>query len=565
MAHPIPKEALDDRLAFVGTAGSGKTYNAGSCVERLLAAKARAVIIDPLGVWWGLRLKADGKTGSPFDIPIFGGLHGDLALTEHAGALIGETVAGMAESCILDLSQIGTKAGERRFMLAFMTALYRGVNGSPVHLIIDEADMWAPQRLLDKEGEAAKLLGMMETIVRRGRVKGFIPWLITQRPAVLSKDVLSQADGMIAFKLTASQDRDAIGAWIEGQADKQEGKNILAALPSLERGRGVVWIPTRGILEAAAFPLKVTFDSSRTPKRGEKKNDAVLRPLDLGKLKDRLSKVEAETKANDPKALKAEVAKLRRELAAKTDVVIPISDPKAEQKAYERGHTDGYAHAIQGIVNESATVIAGLDRARAAAAQIAHWAKQLVPALALPRQVTAPPVSDARPATPPVKTNGRHHPAGELSTPQRRILAALGFWRSIGHDSPSRAQTAAISGYAHTSGSFRNTISSLNVAGLIAAPAPGLLSLATDDYDHLTPDEARAKLRSIMGGPEHKIIDALMRAGKSSREDVAALAGYEATSGSFRNTLSSLNVLNVVTKPSPGYVELSGWAQELLQ
>jgi uncharacterized protein len=114
MSHPIPKQALDDRLAFVGTAGSGKTYNAGSCVERLLGAKARAVVIDPLGVWWGLRLKADGETESPFNIPIFGGNHGDLALTEHAGALIGETVAGMSESCILDLSQIGTKAGERR-------------------------------------------------------------------------------------------------------------------------------------------------------------------------------------------------------------------------------------------------------------------------------------------------------------------------------------------------------------------------------------------------------------------------------------------------------------------
>jgi hypothetical protein len=71
MTHPIPKQALDDRLAFVGTAGSGKTYNAGSCVERLLSAKARAVVIDPLGVWWGLRLKSDGETESPFNIPIF--------------------------------------------------------------------------------------------------------------------------------------------------------------------------------------------------------------------------------------------------------------------------------------------------------------------------------------------------------------------------------------------------------------------------------------------------------------------------------------------------------------
>jgi hypothetical protein len=32
MTHPIPDEALDDRLAFIGTSGSGKSYNAGGTV-----------------------------------------------------------------------------------------------------------------------------------------------------------------------------------------------------------------------------------------------------------------------------------------------------------------------------------------------------------------------------------------------------------------------------------------------------------------------------------------------------------------------------------------------------
>ena len=106
--------------------------------------------------------------------------------------------------------------------------------------------------------------------MRRGRVRGFIPWLITQRPAVVHKDVLSQADILIAMKLTASQDRDAIGGWIEGQADRQEGKRILGDLPRLQQGEGYLWAPGRGILERAAFPAIRTFDSSRTPKRGER-------------------------------------------------------------------------------------------------------------------------------------------------------------------------------------------------------------------------------------------------------------------------------------------------------
>jgi hypothetical protein len=101
-------------------------------------------------------------------------------------------------------------------------------------------------------------------------VRGFIPWLITQRPAVVHKDVLSQADILIAMKLTSSQDRDAIGAWIEGQADRQEGKRILGDLPRLQRGERYLWAPGYRILDRVAFPKIRTFDSSRTPRRGER-------------------------------------------------------------------------------------------------------------------------------------------------------------------------------------------------------------------------------------------------------------------------------------------------------
>ena len=256
-------------------------------------------------------------TPSPHNVVIFGGPRGDLPITEHAGALIGETVAGMAESCVLDLSQIGTKAAERRFMLAFLTGFYRHAGGEPVHMVFDEADMWAPQRLMDREGDAAKLLGMMETIVRRGRIKGFIPWLITQRPAVLSKDILSQVDGLVTFKLTSSQDRDAIGAWVEGSAEKQQWRDIWTRLPTMERGQGVVWVPGRGILSTVKFPEKTTFDSSRTPKRGESKRTAQLKPINLDKLQERLASVKAEVDANDPKALRAEITRLKSELAKK--------------------------------------------------------------------------------------------------------------------------------------------------------------------------------------------------------------------------------------------------------
>lgn len=328
-AYPIPNAALDDRLAIVGTSGSGKTYAAGTAVERLLASGGKVVIVDPLDVWYGLRVKPNGKDPA-FPVVIFGGAHGDLPLTEAAGALIGQAVATMSESCVVALADLGSKAAERRFMLAFLETLYRQASGEPVHLIFDEADLWAPQRSSEPQLQA-----LMENIVRRGRVKGFIPWLITQRPAVLSKDVLSQADGLVAMKLTSSQDRDALGAWIEGQADRADEKKMLARLPRLQRGQGIVWIPGRDVLTEVTFPAKGTFDSSSTPKRGETRRTASLKPLDLRALKDQIASIEAERAKPKGKAVVATGAPG----AAAGSSVAP--DPAAIRAAEDRGRAVG--------------------------------------------------------------------------------------------------------------------------------------------------------------------------------------------------------------------------------
>jgi uncharacterized protein len=461
MTYPIPKDALDDRLAIVGTAGSGKTYLALGAVEHLLHRKARVIFIDPLGVAWGLRLCADGETPSPFQPVIFGGAHGDLPINEHAGALIGQAIATSPESCIIDLSQLGTKSAERRFMLALLTALYRDTNKEPVHLIIDEADMFAPQRLMDKEGDAAKLLGMMETIVRRGRVKGFVPWLLTQRPAVLSKDVLSQADGLVALKLTAKQDRDAIGGWIEGQADTAEGKAILASLPSKQRGEGVLWMPGRGILEHVAFPGKATFDSSRTPKRGERVQAATLNPIDLGALKSKLAAVEDEVKANDPRALRAEIARLKSVAAKATTLSVPSNEAaKINEAAIECARSEGYARGFRtGFENAKHKTLSALFGAtgtlRAAAENLESdmhaAARTVVPAQsgALPSRTSETPSKASEFRNPaaqqkhiPQKTNSN----GSLPPGERAVLIAAAQFNGVDRD-----QLSVLTGYKRSS------------------------------------------------------------------------------------------------------------------
>ena len=266
VAGVLPVTALDERLAIVGTSGSGKTYAAKGLFERLLDEGARVCVVDPLGVWWGLRAGPDGSGPGPHAVAVFGGAHADVPLTPGMGAALGHLVGTHTLACVVDVSDLGSAAVRRAFMTAFTEALYDS-NTDPLHLVLDEADLWAPQRVTS---DGYDLLGRVEEIVRRGRVRGFVPWLITQRPAVLHKDVLSQADILLSMKLTSSQDRAALGRWIEGQADRAEGRRILAALPRLDRGEGWVWAPSDKVLAQVSFPRIRSFDSSVAPRRPER-------------------------------------------------------------------------------------------------------------------------------------------------------------------------------------------------------------------------------------------------------------------------------------------------------
>jgi hypothetical protein len=542
-SYPIPNDALDDRLAFVGTSGSGKTYAAGTAVERLLDRRARVVVVDPLDVWYGLRLGGDGKTPA-FPVVIFGGAHQDLPINEHSGALLGETVATMAESCIVALAGLPTKSAERRFMLAFLEALYRRAAGEPFHIVFDEADLWAPQ----KSSEPA-LQGLMEQIVRRGRVKGFIPWLITQRPAVLSKDVLSQADGLVAMKLTASQDRDALAAWIEGQADVREGRAIRDALPTKQRGEAVVWLPARGVLRQVTFPPKATFDSSRTPRRGEKAHATTLRPLDIPALRDRLATVEAEVAANDPAKLKARIRELERKVAAPAPARDEVAIGAARAEGYQAGYGVGYRDGTTGAVHHA-------DRAlEAFRASIAELSAAITEAPPPPSK----PARSAAPADGPTRTSPVTGPTGssaDLPGTPLRLLTILAQHHPV---TLTRSQLALMAGIKARGGNWNTAMARLRPYieergdGIAVTPA-GIAVVGEVPPAPQTAEERIAMWRAKLPGAAARILDLLVAAYPRgvTKEDIGARLDLATRGGNWNTAMATLRRAGLVQDAGGG-------------
>src|SRR6267142_219580 len=164
----LPIDAATQTFAFVGRKGSGKTYGAGKLAELLMDAGVQTVILDTVGNWYGLRISADGK-GKGFDIPVLGGLRGDIPLEATGGELVADLVVETGRSVIVDLSQFSL-GDRKKFATAFGIRLWQRKKAesdpSPLHLVIEESQLIIPQIV---RGDDARMVGIYEEIIRLGR------------------------------------------------------------------------------------------------------------------------------------------------------------------------------------------------------------------------------------------------------------------------------------------------------------------------------------------------------------------------------------------------------------
>lgn len=569
-AELIPDAALLQHVAIVGKTGSGKTYAAKGLVERLLREGRRVCVLDPTGAWWGLRTARDGKKPG-FPITIFGGERGDIPINEHAGRAVAALLAGGNVPAIIDLSDTWL-AERRRFAEQFLETLFKS-NRGPLHLVIDEADEFFPQTASD-EG-VRRLQGAVDRIVRRGRIKGFRVMMVTQRPAVLHKNALTQAGTLIAMRLPAPQDRKAVEDWIRGQGDTETGAEVMRTLAKLGQGEGWVWSPEAEILERTRFPRLETFDSSATPD-----DDAIgaepaktIAEVDTTAIEAALAESVREAEANDPAKLRRRVAALEADLEAaqRAPAVDPeeiVAAAKAEAASGTLGLVREMRPTIGEIVSRAETLSAELRSLETLLEGIAGRDGAAVNGAALAMALARPVPEWTRPQA----MNGRRRDAGgdgELGTPHLAILDALAWWASVGIDRPSAAIVAMVAGYSPTGGTFARYLSTLSSAGMIDRERgeivlrPEGAERATRPASRPTLAEFHGRLREVvrgsrsMGEPHVRILEAMIArgpAGEISAADLAAETGYSAGGGTFARYLSALSSLGLIAR-SRGRVE----------
>jgi len=568
MKNPIPRSALEHHIAFVGKTGSGKTGSAKSgIIEPALAAGERVCVVDPTGAWWGLRLAQDGKAPG-FPIYVFGGDHGDFPLVASQGEMMAEAIGETSTPAILDTTRL--KTGERmRFFTDFADAILR-VNRGPLRLVIDEAHLFAPQAGTRGAGAMPDMLHAANNLISLGRSRGLRIVLISQRPAKVHKDSLTQVESLVAMRLIAPQDRKAVEEWIADQADKDTGKEIIASLPTLKTGEAWVWSPEAHFLKRVTFPLPASYDSSKVQAG---KTARRLSPIDVEKLQAKFELVKNEAAAKDPKILQRRIAELEAQLRkAPAPAAKPAPDKDeiaaAEARGYRRGlHETAAAYgAFTKILDLIQTpierAVADTQKRHAIVLEQLELKKSGQPA----ERSKAADTPTRTPAASPAPRKPSPAPAGgdgTLTPGKQKILDAIAWAASLGKPSVPRDMVAFLAGVSPTSSGYQNNLGALRSAGLIDYPAGGEVVLTPDGAAIATPPEEAPTHEAIMQKIGAVLVPAQMRILSAtanaypddvSKEDLAQMVEASATSSGYQNNLGRLRTLGFITYPASGRV-----------
>lgn len=529
-------------MLLLGTTGAGKTYQLRGLIEQLRRADRRVGAIDKLGNHWGLTVSADGKSAG-LDFVIFGGKRAHVPMEPSDGERLGQLFVEKNIPAIFDVSQ--WKADEQlEWIEAFADAVFLH-NEDALHLAVDEAQSWVPQ------GGGGDAFNSVRRLAEQGRGNGIRLMLASQRWSRLDASVRGMADNLVvAMRQTSPIDRKAIAELVAISRTQQ--KDIEEQLPLLKSGEGYVWEPRSAELKRYRFPPNATFDSSRTPRHGDKPVQTI---STSGGLVEELKALLAPPAAKEaptpalpvPASDARRIAELEEELArerlrtqhARDEIEIAVDGAHRAIDRLKREVTDAFetyfpvgdANAQPHDANSQPAIP---PEAKGAAAIVATTGLDPHPSPA------------AAPGPSPRPDVGEPHPLAE------RIIAKL---TAIAPARLTWRQLASLLCYKPDGGYFRAGKRAALQAGAIREDGDYVAAIGVAG-DPLTRDQAVELWRGVLQDPAPRLIEVLDRFPFMTKAELASELSYTATGGFFRKGLALLRQ-NGVTVESGDTVRLA--------
>ncbi|ELY39106.1 hypothetical protein C496_14652 [Natronorubrum tibetense GA33] len=271
-------ELLTGRGFVTGKSGSGKSNTASVIAEELLESGFPLLIVDTDGEYYGLKEEYEmlhAGADEECDIQI-GPEHAEqmasLALEENVPVIL--DVSGYLDEDVAD--ELLRKIARQLFVKEKKLK-------KPFLLVVEEVHEYIPEG--GGMGETGRLL---IKISKRGRKHGLGILGISQRPADVKKDFITQANWLVWHRLTWDNDTNVVGRIIDTEYSE--------LVSELNDGQGFVQTDWMDVdVRKVQFRRKRTFDAGATPglddfERPELKSvsDALVGDLqDISERKDR--------------------------------------------------------------------------------------------------------------------------------------------------------------------------------------------------------------------------------------------------------------------------------------
>ncbi len=200
-------ELLTGRGFITGKSGSGKSNTASVIAEKLLDNGFGLLIVDIDGEYYGLK--------EEYEILHVGGDEEcDIQVTEDHAGKIASLALEQNVPIILDISSFLDEEEAETLLTEVAKQLFAKAKKQkqPFLMLVEECHEWMPEK--GSMGEVGK---MLIKIGKRGRKHGLGIVGISQRPADVKKDYITQCDWLVWHRLTWNNDTKVVGRILDNK------------------------------------------------------------------------------------------------------------------------------------------------------------------------------------------------------------------------------------------------------------------------------------------------------------------------------------------------------------